>query len=98
LIIYTIEGKWNITHEEWPWNLYPRYFNGQAVAISGSSILPLLAAFQTTPMMPFDDVYYIGICTERNGVTLQFASASTIGDAFIITLLAYIDFIGTFRQ
>jgi hypothetical protein len=77
LIIYSIEGKWNITHEEWPWNLYPRYFNGQAVAISGSSILPLLAAFQTTPMMPFDDVYYIGICTERNGVTLQFASAST---------------------
>ncbi|EFX72200.1 hypothetical protein DAPPUDRAFT_110913 [Daphnia pulex] len=56
------DGKWGITYEEWPWSHYPTYYLGPAVLITGSAIHSLLAAFQTTPMMPFDDVYYTGIC------------------------------------
>ncbi|XP_057368442.1 UDP-GalNAc:beta-1,3-N-acetylgalactosaminyltransferase 1-like [Daphnia carinata] len=69
-------GKWNISYEEWPWKQYPPYYLGPAVIIPGSTIRPLLAAFQTTPMMPFDDVYYGGICTEKAGIKIQQSSNS----------------------
>jgi hypothetical protein len=62
-------GKWGVTLEEWPWNTYPGYYYlGPAVLFSGRTILPLLAAFQTTPMMPFDDIYVTGMCTEKAGI------------------------------
>lgn len=51
---------------------------GPAVLIPGSTIVPLLAAFQTTPMMPFDDVYYTGICTEKAGIKPRFSSSGSM--------------------
>ncbi|XP_046448111.1 lactosylceramide 1,3-N-acetyl-beta-D-glucosaminyltransferase-like [Daphnia pulex] len=71
------EGKHFISYEEWPWTRYPRFFNGPCVVISGNSILSLLAAMQTTPIMTSEDVYYTGICTEKTNITLHFSSKST---------------------
>jgi hypothetical protein len=71
------DGQWNITFEDWPWNQYPPYFFGPAILMPGSTILPLLAACQTTPMMPFDDVYLTGMCTEKAGIQLRFSTNST---------------------
>jgi hypothetical protein len=71
------DGKWGITLEEWPWNNYPPYLLGPAVLLHGSTIVRLLAAFQTTPMIRFDDLYYTGICAERAGVKVHYSSDST---------------------
>ncbi|XP_045036593.1 uncharacterized protein LOC116932905 isoform X3 [Daphnia magna] len=71
------DGKWEISYEEWPWIDYPPYFLGAAVLMHGSTIVPLLAACQTTPMMPFDDVYLYGICTEKANITLHHSSGPT---------------------
>ena len=54
-----------MTYEDWPWNSYPPYFLGPAVLFPGIVIVPLLAAFQTTPMMPIDDIYYTGIYVRK---------------------------------
>ncbi|KAK4005952.1 hypothetical protein OUZ56_011078 [Daphnia magna] len=70
-------GKWNITFEEWPWNEYPPYFFGPAVLMHGSAIVPLLASFQTTPIMPFDDIYYSGICPAKVGIHVRFSTDSS---------------------
>ena len=78
LIFYlNSDGKWKMSYHDWPWKNYPPYFLGPAVLFPGSVIVPLLAAFQTTPMMPIDDIYYTGICTEKAGVKLYFSSNST---------------------
>ncbi|XP_046449311.1 beta-1,3-galactosyltransferase 5-like [Daphnia pulex] len=70
------EGKSEIPYEEWPWTHYPPYFNGPAVLITGSAILPLLACFQTTPMLlrAIDDVYNSGICPEKTGIKIHFSN------------------------
>ena len=33
--------------------------------LSHEAIVPILAAIQTTPMIPFEDVYLSGICAEK---------------------------------
>jgi hypothetical protein len=71
----SIAGKWSITYEEWPWKNYPKYYFGPAALIHGSAFLPLLAAFQTTPLMPFEDVYYSGICREKAGIEIRYPSS-----------------------
>ena len=71
-----IDGRWAITFEEWPWSQYPPYFMGPAVLMPQSTILPLLAASQSTPMMPFDDLYLTGMCTEKAGIKLLFSTNS----------------------
>jgi hypothetical protein len=63
-----------IALEEWPWNTYPNYVNGPAYLIHQTAILPLLAAIQTTPIMPFEDIYITGICSEKAGVVTQYSS------------------------
>ncbi|KAK4005961.1 hypothetical protein OUZ56_011085 [Daphnia magna] len=61
-------GPRKITYEEFPWNNYPTYFNGSAYFLHGTSVLPLLACFQTTPMFPFEDVYVTGLCRQKAGI------------------------------
>ncbi|XP_057376918.1 uncharacterized protein LOC130698155 [Daphnia carinata] len=70
-------GQWNNTVEERPWSQYPPYFFDPAVLMPGNTILSLLAACQTTPMMPFDDVYLTGMCTEKAGITVLKSFNST---------------------
>ncbi|EFX82150.1 hypothetical protein DAPPUDRAFT_316750 [Daphnia pulex] len=70
------DSQWQISLDEWPWNTYPNYVNGPAYLMHRTSILPLLAAIQTTPMIPFEDVYLTGICPEKAGVTNQYSTGS----------------------
>jgi hypothetical protein len=37
----------------------------------GSAISSLLAAAQTTPYFPFDDVYLTGLCTAKAGIKVR---------------------------
>ncbi|KZS18204.1 putative Acetylgalactosaminyl-O-glycosyl-glycoprotein beta-1,3-N-acetylglucosaminyltransferase [Daphnia magna] len=71
------DGKWELTYEEWPWHRFPRYFNGPAVLFPGNTIVPLLASFQTTPMLHIDDLYFSGICVERAGIKNSYSTNST---------------------
>ncbi|XP_057376818.1 beta-1,3-galactosyltransferase 2-like [Daphnia carinata] len=70
-------GKWGLTYEEWPWGDYPRYFFGPGVLFPGNTIVPMLASFQTTPMLHIDDLYYSGICVERAGIRIRYSTNST---------------------
>ncbi|KAI9563410.1 hypothetical protein GHT06_010873 [Daphnia sinensis] len=70
-------GKWALTYEEWPWSQYPDYFLGPAVLLPAHTILPLLAAFQVTPMSPFDDLYYTGMCREKAGINIRYSINAT---------------------
>ena len=76
--------------EEWPWRDYPRYFYGPAVIFPGRTILPLLAAFQTTPLMPIDDLYYSGICIEKANVTIRCSINSTRYPFIKLTKIDYL--------
>ncbi|XP_045032181.1 lactosylceramide 1,3-N-acetyl-beta-D-glucosaminyltransferase-like [Daphnia magna] len=67
------EDKWQISYAEWPWNEYPPYILGAISLTSGSSIHPLLAACQTTPMLPFEDVYFFGLCAEKAGIKTRYS-------------------------
>lgn len=70
-------GKWGLTYEEWPWGDFPRYFFGPGVLFPGNTIVPMLASFQTTPMLHIDDLYYSGICVERAGINISYSTNST---------------------
>lgn len=39
--------------------------------LPGIAIGPLLAAVQTTPYLPFDDAYLLGLCREKAGIIVQ---------------------------
>jgi hypothetical protein len=71
IVTIFIEGKWEISLENWPWKKYPIYVSGGAVIISGSAISSLLAAAQTTPYFPFDDTYLSGLCTGKAGIKVR---------------------------
>ena len=73
---FNLVGKWTISFEEWPWTNYPSYFFGPAIVLPQSTITPLFAASQTIPLMPIDDVYLTGICTEKAKIKLRFSSNS----------------------
>lgn len=66
-----------MAYTDWPWNQYPEYVNGPAYLLHGSAVLPLLAACQTTPMMPFEDIYITGLCAERASVKRRFSTGTT---------------------
>ena len=57
-----------ITFDEWPWKEYPSWVWGPAYLLTHEAIVPLLAAIQTTPIFPFEDVYLSGICAEKGRV------------------------------
>ncbi|XP_057380407.2 uncharacterized protein LOC130702811 [Daphnia carinata] len=64
------EGKTNTTIQEHPWNTYPDYYDGSTYYIlHGTTILPLLAAMQTTPFFHLEDVYVTGICRVKAGIS-----------------------------
>lgn len=44
---------------------------GGAYVLSRAAIKPLLAAAQTTPYFPFEDVYISGLCAQKANVTLE---------------------------
>ncbi|XP_046631941.1 uncharacterized protein LOC124311473 [Daphnia pulicaria] len=69
-------GEKMVTLDEWPWNTYPKYFNGPAYLMHKSTILPLLAAIQTTPAFFLEEVYITGICADKAGLSRRASSRS----------------------
>jgi hypothetical protein len=67
LDLVEVWGRRRITKEEFPWKTLPSHFNGLAYFITGNMIEPLMAAFQTVPMLPLEDVY-LGICIIKSGM------------------------------
>jgi hypothetical protein len=78
IINYTLikGGEKMVTLDEWPWNTYPKYFNGPAYLMHKSTILPLLAAIQTTPAFFLEEVYITGICADKAGLSRRASSRS----------------------
>ncbi|KAI9562634.1 hypothetical protein GHT06_010088 [Daphnia sinensis] len=68
------DGKWAMTYEEWPWNEYPPYMLGAIVLMSADAIHPLLAACQTTPMIPLEDVYWYGMCAKKANIRIRYSA------------------------
>jgi hypothetical protein len=100
LLYFKSDGKWDMSVEEWPWNDYPRYFFGNGVLFPGETILPFLAAFQTTPLHPIDDLYFSGICTEKAGVKIRWSTNRTryIGSLTNIIRPSYINSCCVFKK
>ncbi|EFX73644.1 hypothetical protein DAPPUDRAFT_227096 [Daphnia pulex] len=61
-------GDKMVALDEWPWDTYPYYFDGPAYLMHKSTILPLLAAIQTTPVYFLEEVYITGICGDKAGL------------------------------
>lgn len=57
--------KWIIDRRLWPWSTYPTYVSGGCYLIASSAIGQLLAAAQTTPYFPFEDLYVTGLCARK---------------------------------
>ena len=60
-------SKYGIGFDEWPWNTYPQQIWDHYL-LTHEAIVPLLAAVQTTPVMPLEDIYITGICAEKANV------------------------------
>ncbi len=69
-------AKWDMTFEEYPWSHFPNYVNGPAYFMHASVVIQLLAASQTTPLIPFEDVFLTGMCTEKAGVKTQYSEGN----------------------
>jgi hypothetical protein len=83
-IFVKLEGKWSISFEDWPWNSYPPSYQGSVVLFPTNVIFPMLAAMQTTPLVPFEDVYYTGLCREKAGIKIHLYTNSTISRYHLI--------------
>lgn len=66
----TSEHKHYISYEIWPWPKFPPYIYGGCYLIAQTAIVPLLAATQTTPYLPFEDLYLLGVCARKARVQL----------------------------
>ncbi|EFX64959.1 hypothetical protein DAPPUDRAFT_14446, partial [Daphnia pulex] len=69
-------SKYYIPLEEYPWSHYPNYVSGPAYFMHASVVIPLLAASQTIPFNPFEDVFLTGMCTEKAGVKMRYSAGS----------------------
>ncbi|XP_057376831.1 beta-1,3-galactosyltransferase 9-like [Daphnia carinata] len=68
LVVDDDDKKWAISEELWPWSTYPTYVSGGCYLIDSGAIAELLAAVQTTPYFPFEDLYMTGLCARKANV------------------------------
>lgn len=54
-----------ITYHTWPWKKMPSFLFGNIFLMTQSAVAPLLAAAQTTPYIPFDDLFLTGLSARR---------------------------------
>ena len=67
---YFLDDQWYASYEVWPWATFPVFLRAATVLIGGQSIVPLLAGVQTTPYLPFSDVYLTGLVAEKAGIPI----------------------------
>lgn len=65
-----------ISREMWPFPRYPMTLMGGAYLVSGglSIVQRLLAAIQSTPLFPLEDIYIIGLCAPRVDIPIRYTS------------------------
>ncbi|XP_046443670.1 uncharacterized protein LOC124193748 [Daphnia pulex] len=86
------KGKHYISIEEYPWVNYPYYVQGPAYFMHASVVIPLLAASQTIPFNPFEDVFLTGMCREKAGAKIQIsAGQSSVFNEHLPTVLTPCD-------
>jgi len=61
-------GKWKLSKEEFPFNIYPPYESGSAYVITGDLIHELFVTAEYVPHISIDDVYVTGILGRILGV------------------------------
>jgi len=61
-------GKWKLTREEFPFEMYPPYESGSAYVITGDLIHDLVTTAEYVPPIFVDDVYITGILGRILGV------------------------------
>ena len=61
-------GKWKLTHEEFPFSIFPPYESGSAYVITGDLIHELYVTAEYVPHIFVDDVYITGILGRVVGV------------------------------
>ena len=64
------DSMYQIGFDEWPRNTYPQQIWDHYL-LTHEAIVPLLAAVQTTPVMPLEDIYITGICAEKANVGIK---------------------------
>jgi hypothetical protein len=79
------DSKHYISIEEYPWVNYPYYVQGPAYFMHASVVIPLLAASQTIPFNPFEDVFLTGMCREKAGAKIQISAGQSRFLFYIIT-------------
>lgn len=82
-----VGNKYYVSSRTWPWSYYPTYLSGGGYFIGRKAILPLLAAAQTTPYFPLEDVYVTGLCAWKANITLSSCSAKKLG---VLTYNSYV--------
>ena len=71
-------NKYYISRTVWPWTHYPDYLSGGGYFIGRGAVRLLLAAAQTTPFFPLEDVYLTGLCAWKANITHNPISKYTI--------------------
>ncbi|XP_057369944.1 acetylgalactosaminyl-O-glycosyl-glycoprotein beta-1,3-N-acetylglucosaminyltransferase-like [Daphnia carinata] len=74
-------NKYYISRHVWPWSKYPAFLSGGGYLLGRDTIQPLLAAVQTTPLFPLEDVYLTGICARK--ARIKSLSSRRIYERFI---------------
>lgn len=64
------DGKYALNKDSWPLKEFPRFVNGGGYLVSRSAVAHLLAAAQSTPVLPVEDVYVTGLCASGARVEL----------------------------
>jgi hypothetical protein len=70
---FSLGNKHYLSYENYPWVELPLYVFGGFYIIAKEAISPLLAAAQTTPYFPFEDVYLSGFCASKANVHVFFS-------------------------
>lgn len=69
-LLIDLESKHYVSRGMWPWPSYPSYLYGGCYLLGRKALAPLLAAAQTTPYFPFEDLYLIGLCSRKAKIPL----------------------------
>ena len=89
------KSKWCISHEAYPNQTYPDYYNGAGYVLSMTHVREILNIYQNVDFIPFEDVF-VGLCLNHIGVKLtytQFHTSVRYMSQFPLRLSKYIDVI-----
>lgn len=60
-----------VSHKEYPWDLFPDFCTGAAHFFSTKTVVKLLNAARSVPLLQLDDVYVTGLLRNKSGVQIE---------------------------